>query len=400
MSYFTLPIETTNDFFHKKIELKEITKKKRKISIGISNIIRKSKTEIEKDLKRWEIVKKYTNPYEFIHTNVPGTKTAICNYRPISRSFYKMIEIAKITYLFDNIKLDHDHLSSFHLAEGPGGFIEAFAMMRKNKSDVYRGMTLIDDNSFVPGWEKINKFLDKNKNIIIEKGHDNTGNLLHKCNLEHCYQTYQNTMDIITADGGFDYSIDYNAQEDISLRLIFAQVAFAIAMQKQGGCFILKVFDIFTSGSVDILYLLSNMYNSIAIVKPNTSRYANSEKFIICKDFKANNINLYMTQIYKIYDTLALNDSQSKELSKDYYIHRFLNCPIPLMFIYKLEEINTFLGTLQLETINSTLNIIKLPINQEKMKIMIKNNIDKCIRWCIKYNQPYSRKYSQTNIFL
>jgi cap1 methyltransferase len=182
--------------------------------------------------------------------------------------------------------------------------------------------------------------------------------------------------------------------------LIFAQVAFAVAMQKQGGCLILKVFDIFAAASVDIIYLLSNMYNSVVVVKPNTSRYANSEKFIICKDFKATHIDLYMEYIYKIYDELAANDLQSKEINRDYYIHRFLICPIPLIFIYKLEEINTYLGTQQLETINATFNLINKPINCEKMKIIVKNNVDKCIRWCIKYGQSYSRKYSQTNMFL
>jgi 23S rRNA U2552 (ribose-2'-O)-methylase RlmE/FtsJ len=400
MSYFTLPIETTNDFFYKNLKLSETLQKKRKISVGLSQIIAKSKMEIEKDLKQWEIMKKYTNPYEFIHTNVPGTKAALCNYRPISRSYYKMIEILKLTYIFDNMKFEDNRLTSFHLAEGPGGFIEAFATLRKNTSDTYYGMTLINNNFYVPGWEKINKFLEQHKNIIIETGHDGTGNLLHKCNLEYCYANYNNKMDIITADGGIDYSINYNAQEDLSLRLIFAQVAFAVAMQKQGGCLILKVFDIFAAASVDIIYLLSNMYNSVVVVKPNTSRYANSEKFIICKDFKATHIDLYMEYIYKIYDELAANDLQSKEINRDYYIHRFLSCPIPLIFIYKLEEINTYLGTQQLETINATFNLINKPINCEKMKIIVKNNVDKCIRWCIKYGQSYSRKYSQTNMFL
>ena len=400
MSYFTLPIETNKNDIYNYIKLKEIPNRERKISIGLSKLLSKIKTEIEKDLKQWEIIKRYTNPYEFIHTNIPGTKTALCNYRPISRSYYKMIELVKLTYLFDNMKLDNNSLTSFHLAEGPGGFIEAFSSLRQNESDTYYGMTLINENYYVPGWKKINKLLEKNKNIVIETGHDKTGNLLHKCNLEYCYQKYKNTINIITADGGFDYSIDYNAQEDLSLRLIFAQIAFAIAMQKKGGCFILKVFDLFSAGSVDLLYLLSNLYTSVAIVKPNTSRYANSEKFIICKDFKATNIDLYMKQIYTIYDALEHNDNLSKEISKDYFIHRFLRCPIPIIFIYKLEEINTYLGTQQLETINMTLNLINQPFNTDKMKIIVKNNLDKCIKWCIKYGQSYSRKYSQTNIFL
>ena len=49
-------------------------------------------------------------------------------------------------------------------------------------------------------------------------------------------------MDIITGDGGFDYSVDFNKQEILSSRLILAQVIYAIIMQKKNGIFILKIY--------------------------------------------------------------------------------------------------------------------------------------------------------------
>ena len=52
-------------------------------------------------------------------------------------------------------------------------------------------------------------------------------------------------MEIITGDGGFDFSLDFNKQEAIIVELLFAQIAYAIVMQKEKGCFILKVFDCF-----------------------------------------------------------------------------------------------------------------------------------------------------------
>ena len=33
--------------------------------------------------EQWDRFKKYTNPYEFIHTAVPGTKTAVAKARPL-----------------------------------------------------------------------------------------------------------------------------------------------------------------------------------------------------------------------------------------------------------------------------------------------------------------------------
>ena len=61
-------------------------------------------------------------------------------------------------------------------------------------------------------------------------------------------------------------------------------------MQKMGGHFVLKIFDIFEDCTIDILYLLNTFYEKVIIMKPYTSRYANSEKYIICKYFKYDSI--------------------------------------------------------------------------------------------------------------
>ena len=42
---------------------------------------------IEKD---WDIFKKYTNPYEYIHTNIPHKNKYVASYNPLSRSYFKM----------------------------------------------------------------------------------------------------------------------------------------------------------------------------------------------------------------------------------------------------------------------------------------------------------------------
>ena len=66
-------------------------------------------------------------------------------------------------------------------------------------------------------------------------------------------------MDIITRDGGFDFSIDFNNQEQNSVKLIFSQICYALAMQKQGGTFILKIFDIFTKSTLELIYILCTL---------------------------------------------------------------------------------------------------------------------------------------------
>ena len=41
------------------------------------------------------------NPFEFIHTNVPNTNYCISKKKPISRAFFKMIEICNIFDIFE-----------------------------------------------------------------------------------------------------------------------------------------------------------------------------------------------------------------------------------------------------------------------------------------------------------
>ena len=293
----------------------------------------------------WDIVKKLTNPYEYIHTCVPNYKFSLCKYKPLSRAFFKMIEIVDtFSFLTEKTKI-----KSFHLAEGPGGFIEAFNYIRHNKEDLYYGMTLLSDDINIPSWKRASQLLNNNPNIIIEYGASKTGDLFLKENLTYCYKKYYNSMDYITGDGGFDFSNDFNNQEDISFKLILSQIFFALVMQKTGGNFILKMFDIFKYKTLEIIYLLCNVYENVYIFKPNTSRIANSEKYIICINYKNNNKKI-ITNIIENFDLIINNiDSISSLFSR----------PLNKHFLTKVQEINAIYGEQQLENISATLNLIK-----------------------------------------
>ena len=312
---------------------------------SLYNYLHLLKQTIDEYYEYWDIIKKITNPYEYIHTIVPNHKCSLCKYKPLSRSFFKMIEIID-TFSFLN---EPTHIQSFHLAEGPGGFIEAFNYKRNNKQDIYYGMTLISDNVNIPSWKKATQLLSNNKNIKIEYGASKNGDLFLKENLIYCYKKYFRSMDYITADGGFDFSHDFNNQEDISFKLILSQIFFALIMQKQGGNFILKIFDIFKIKTIEVIYLLCNLYENVFIFKPNTSRCANSEKYIICRNFKNNNKKI-ITNIIENFDLL---------INKVDTIYSLFNIQLNQLFITKLQEINSIYGQQQLENIKNTINLIR-----------------------------------------
>jgi 23S rRNA U2552 (ribose-2'-O)-methylase RlmE/FtsJ len=274
------------------------------------------------------------------------------------------------------------------LAEGPGGFIEAIVSVRKCIHDKYIGMTILDDKNDpnIPAWKKSDIFLRQNRNVTIETGADKTGNILSLENLVYCRNKYGSNMEFITADGGFDFSLDFNKQEINIAKLLFAQISFAVSMQKKGGSFILKIFDVFMQHTIDLLYILSSFYDKVYIIKPQTSRYANSEKYIVCKGFIYANSEAFFPYIYRAFEKMM----NSYNVNPDINIHRFINIPISYFYMMKVEEYNAILGQQQIENIHYTISLIDNKNKQDKIDNLIKSNIQKCILWCVKNNVPYN----------
>ena len=147
-------------------------------------------------------------------------------------------------------------------------------------------MTLKSDSNEVPNWNKASDLFRKYK-VNITYGEDGTGNLYnHRNIIKFRDELNGNLVDLVTADGGFDYSIDFNQQEQLSAKLIFAELVCALNISAKGANFVLKIFDIYTVITVKILYLLTLYYDSVTIIKPHTSRPANSEKYVVAKGFK------------------------------------------------------------------------------------------------------------------
>ena len=162
-------------------------------------------------------------------------------------------------------------------------------------------------------------------------------------------------------------------------------------MQKQGGTFILKIFDVFHKPTVDILYLLCYYYNNVVIMKPHTSRIANSEKYVICQGFKIADSGKIIEQFARLFSSLTNAITSILPQEHDLY------------FLNKIEEMNAMVSFQQIENITSTLSIITNHRNAEKLDSYKKSNVNKCIAWCEHYEVPYHIHHASiqsTNIFL
>ena len=245
----TINILTPDD-----IDIKFNTSTEIYISKTLHNYISDLKKQIDKYHNEWDNIKRYINPYEFIHTKVPGEKLAICKYIPISRSFFKLIEIYNCFSISKHIKTKN--LNTLHLAEAPGGFIEATLFYSKEyniQCDLMVGVSLLNkDNNNTPLWNT--HAFDKYNNVVLENDNNYNYDMTDNKTFNYLKNKYNTYFDIITSDGGFDFSSDFNNQEILSQPLILAEILYAIAFQEIGGMFVLKMFDCFTLLTVQYLY--------------------------------------------------------------------------------------------------------------------------------------------------
>ena len=331
----------------------------------------------------WDKFKKLTNPYEFIHISKKknNTYSSISKYIPLSRSYFKLWEILKEFNLVDH--LQDNNIKTAHIAEGPGGFMECLVNYRKryknNVSENVYGITLKSSTKDIPGWIKARDFIRKNK-IVISYGKDNTGDIYNIENiLNFTKQIGKVKCDLITSDGGFDFSTDFNNQEQLAYRLIFCELITAISVQAVGGSQVIKFFDIYTKLTVKLIYLITVLYEEVFIYKPSTSRPANSEKYIIAKNFKGID-KKYLKTLYgvvRLWSSIKTNN---------FFIEDLFLEDVPESFKEEIETYNTNFIKNQMFSIKNTLELINNKPDIKQYNKIIRTLISNATDWCKKYD--------------
>lgn len=334
--------------------------------------------------KKWDKYKKFANEYELIFTSGYGFPS-VSKYIPISRSYFKLWEILKDFEDAMYVGVPAPNKCLF-LAEGPGGFIEAYCnyrnMRHTTKQDSIYGITLLSSDKNIPTWKLGQDLLEAN-NITLLKGKDSTGSLYNPENIDSYISTIgRNTCQLITADGGFDFSNDFNNQEDLSAKLILSEIFACLQLQKYNGVFLLKIYDIHCMTTIKMLYILKQMYNSITFIKPLSSRPANSEKYILCVGFRGNTHPSYIEYVKLLDHTIKRWDD-----------HKTISIHVPIRFIKDVVEYNAYYIIKQVMHINKTLCFIHAMKNEKtdpRFVTNLRQQLAKAIKWCNKYSIPIS----------
>lgn len=213
----------------------------------------------------WDDRKLHGSPYE----GVP----AMSPIKPVSRAFFKCLELLASMQPLVPAGAAPNVVC---LCEAPGGFIQA--IVRQWPQALVYGYSVRAPGA--PSFNRLNEFLvHHQKANVLLKYEDilNPAFLLHSP-----YRHHEASIDLVTADGAFDFSEDYNAQEQQVFPLLWAETCAALHALRQGGTFVIKCFDLFHRFSHEWLYILCWLFEGVSIVKPLMSRMSNSERYILC----------------------------------------------------------------------------------------------------------------------
>lgn len=339
----------------------------------INNIVSFKSSESDNNpTEQLETITNLIHPYKFIYSNVPNTSISVSKLKPYSNTFYDFIEIIKILNIFELYTNKSKKLNTLFFGENSYAIMECMDIIREDYNDNYN---------------YISDF--KNYYLIINN------NDIHK-----------KSIDFLFYDLFIENTEKSNIKPENNYNIIIKILHSIFYYQNTYGICIIKVGDIFYKPIIDLLYILSNSYNNIYIMKPITSNLISSEKYIICKGYNHtlndNTIELYSQYLLEFIknDSILLNDIINKTInSSDYYLHNLIKNEIPYYFLNKIEELNIIFGNNQLDAYNSVLNLMKHKNREEKIESIKKINIQKSIHWCEKNNIPYNKFIEKLNIF-
>jgi hypothetical protein len=287
---------------------------------------------------------KVINPYEFIFSKVPGSKFSVSKLKPKTNIFYDLLEISSNLNIFDSFKPSKD-INFLHISSNHSDSVECFEIFRDNYSD------------------------------------------------HHLYFENYNIDDNVFNEINFDFIFYETTSSNYFISLI-QTIIVILRNQKLSGTSIIKVQDIFHKPVVDILYLLSSLYEKVYICKPNTNNVVTFDRYIVCKNF------LYDEQSSNYLNVNYLSLILFLKKIEDKNIASILDFDIPYYFKNKIDEINIIIGQQQLDALDQIITIYKNKNKHDKIESIKKNSIQKSVSWCEKYKIPYNKFTEKINIFL
>ena len=173
--------------------------------------------------------------------------------------------------------------------------------------------------------------------------------------------------------------------------------------QSLNGICIIQINHITHKPIIELLYLITSLFEKTYIIKPNSSNITSFDKYLVCKNFIFTDTRreLYK-RYYKQLNEILVN--YEKNIFHEKSIISILNngndIGLPYYFMNKIDDINIIIGQQQLECMDQIIHMFKNNNQKERIEIMRKINIQKSVNWCEKFKIPCNKFVEKTNIFL
>lgn len=308
---------------------------------------------------KWRFYRKICNAYDFN-----------CREFAVNRAFYKLWEILSIHFplLMEETMKEETKTATgtLHLAEAPGSFVQAVKMFYKNSHFMSIAVSK-PASSYADVLKKGKKIPQFHPKVLsLSNCEFAYKELLDTAVLKSFITSLNKGSCLITADGGFDEELRYDSKESLHYNLIISEIICILLTQQFNGSCILKVFETFTETSICILYLLCLHYESFDIVKPQTSRPTNAERYVVCKRFKG--CKFSQSDLYRL-------------LEHDVTEGNILTLKIPKEFRDKIIDVNEKITKVQIDSIEHVLGLIQTDFNSIEKKQMLKDKKDAFSKW-------------------
>jgi len=303
-------------------------------------------------------VVKIVNPYEYIFSKVPSSNYSVSKIKTKSIMFYELFEIFKTTNLLELFK--SDVISSLIVGINYEDSLECLEMLRENYNI---------DKFFC-----FNEYNSKFHNNCIEKTK-------------------------------FNFVIyELNNRDNINQHIINLLELFIIIINqlKENSIIILKINNLFNKQILEIIYLLNSFFEKTLIIKPNASNITSFDKYIIFQKLKINHHDFGLFHNYNVILNEFITNyyNMNNNINCELNIQNIITLDLPYYFLNKIDDINIIIGQQQLEALTQIINILKSKNVEEKIEVLKKNNIQKCVNWCEKFKIPCNKFSDKINLFL
>ena len=305
-----------------------------------------------------EYITKIVNPFEFINSNVPGSSISVSKVKAESVIFFELMELFEVFNINEILALKYK-INVCHLTHNYKSTHYLLNMLREENED----------------------------NIIFENFNFNN---LYKLFIQ---KDCKNKLDLIIFEF---YPDEYDDTKKYIHNMVLV-LLIIIKCQINHGTSIIKINNILYKAVIDVIFILSGIYDKIFLVKPSISNITNGERYLICKGFNENLLN-QSKLVSNIDEKLILKINN--ELISNACISSILENELPYYLLNKLEESNLVIGRQQLEAYDQIINIFKNKNREEKVENLKRTNIQKCIQWCEKNQLPHNKFIDNVNIFL